>query len=279
MKLQFDARTVAPQEAFEILPAGWYMAEIEKTEEKDTTDGLGKYLEFTLKILAGDYVGRKVFDRLNLVNKSQQAVDIAYQTLSSICHATGRLVVGESHELHGGQLCVKVSVQAARTVNPGTPAEKTYEAKNEVKGYKVLDPNKPEFGPSKNKQGPAPAQQQAAPAWAGQMPATPAAATAAWQPVQPQVQQPVQQAQPPAQQWQQPQGGNNAQPPAAAPPAWAQPQQAQPPAQPPAQMAPPAQPQPPAPPAAGSPPPWATGGQPGAQAGGPPPWQAQQPQG
>jgi hypothetical protein len=35
--------------------------------------------------------GRKIFDRLNLVNaEPDQAVEIAQRTLSAICHATGQ---------------------------------------------------------------------------------------------------------------------------------------------------------------------------------------------
>ena len=44
--------------------------------------------------------GRKIFDRLNLVNASAQTVEIAQRTLSAICHATGRLQVQDSAELH-----------------------------------------------------------------------------------------------------------------------------------------------------------------------------------
>ena len=44
--------------------------------------------------------GRKLFDRLNLVNASAQTVEIAQRTLSAICHATGRMQVQDSQELH-----------------------------------------------------------------------------------------------------------------------------------------------------------------------------------
>ena len=65
-----------------------------------TKDGQGQYLWLELDILDGALAGRKLFDRLNLVNNNPQTVEIAQRTLSAICHACGRMQVKDSEELH-----------------------------------------------------------------------------------------------------------------------------------------------------------------------------------
>ena len=96
----FDATTVDPAAGFELFPAGQYVAQIVSSEMRPTKDGGGQYLWLELDVLEGPLAGRKLFDRLNLVNASAQTVEIAQRTLSAICHATGRLQVQDSQELH-----------------------------------------------------------------------------------------------------------------------------------------------------------------------------------
>ena len=96
----FDATTVDPDIGFEILPPGEYVAQIVQSEMRPTKDGGGQYLWLELDVLEGPQQGRKLFDHLNLVNTNTQSMEIAQRTLSAICHATGRLQVQDSQELH-----------------------------------------------------------------------------------------------------------------------------------------------------------------------------------
>ena len=96
----FDATTVDPATGFELFPVGKYVVQIVGSEMRATKDGGGQYLWLELDVLEGPLAGRKLFDRLNLVNASAQTVEIAQRTLSAICHATGRLQVQDSAELH-----------------------------------------------------------------------------------------------------------------------------------------------------------------------------------
>src|SRR3954468_20230196 len=96
----FDATNVEPAKPLEVLPPGKYPAQIVNSEMRITKDGMGQYLWLEIDVLEGPYQGRKLFDRLNLVNANRQAVDIAQSTLSAICHATGRMQVKDSEELH-----------------------------------------------------------------------------------------------------------------------------------------------------------------------------------
>lgn len=127
--LNFNAASVAPNLAFDPLPPGWYVAMIDESEMKPTKDGTGAYLQIRLNILDPNYANRKVYDRLNLHNSNQVAVNIAQATLSAICHATGRIQVMDSTELHGIPLEVKLSVRNA---------DANYNATNEVKGYRAV---------------------------------------------------------------------------------------------------------------------------------------------
>jgi len=107
----FDATAVDPSSAYEVLPPGKYVVQIVGSEMRPTKDGQGRYLWLELDVLEGPQAGRKLFDRLNLVNPNAQAVEIAQRTLSAICHATGRMQVQDSEELHLAPMLADVTVQ------------------------------------------------------------------------------------------------------------------------------------------------------------------------
>lgn len=201
--INFDASQVAPSVAPEAVPAGWYLCIMTASEMKPTKKNDGAYLETEYTIQSGEYHGRKLFDRMNLQNANQTAVQIAYETLSAICHAVGVIQVADSSQLHGRPLMVRVSLRAAGKGSDGND----YDATNEVKGYKAVDAAAaaaPSYTPA------IPPAAPAAPAWQPPGPPAAPAAAPAWQP------------------------------PAASQPTGAPPPQWQPPAQPAAQ--PPAQP-------------------------------------
>ena len=122
----FNANDVEPNSAFTPLPAGEYQAIISESEMKPTKDGTGQYLQLKLQILNGQHQNRTLFDRLNLVNKNDVAVQIAKGTLSSICRAVGVLEPDDSLELHNKAMCIVVKIKNDQDGNP----------RNEVKGYK-----------------------------------------------------------------------------------------------------------------------------------------------
>lgn len=107
----FDATGIEPTTAYEILPAGKYRAQIVESEMRVTKNGMGQYLWLMLDILEGPQQGRKVFDQLNLVNANPTTVEIAQRTLSAICHATGKLQVNDSEELHLIPMTIQVGVK------------------------------------------------------------------------------------------------------------------------------------------------------------------------
>ncbi len=123
----FNANEVAPSGTFEPLPAGDYPVAIVESAMKPTAAGNGQFLELKLQVLKGEYQNRFLFDRLNLVNQNQKAVDIARGTLSAICRAVGVLTPGDSSELHNKPLVAVVKLRNR---------EDTGEPANDVRGYK-----------------------------------------------------------------------------------------------------------------------------------------------
>ena len=107
--LHFNAATVAPAVPGEVVPAGWYTTHITASETKPTANNNGSFLWLEHTILAPqEFAGRKVFDRLNLNNPNPVAVEIAYRTLSAICHAVGVIQVEDSSQLHNRPMLTKV---------------------------------------------------------------------------------------------------------------------------------------------------------------------------
>jgi hypothetical protein len=107
----FDATSVEPTTAHELLPAGKYRAQIVESEMRVTKNGMGQFLWLMLDILEGEYKGRKIFDQLNLVNPNPTTVEIAQRTLSAICHATGKMHVSDSEELHLIPMTIQVKIR------------------------------------------------------------------------------------------------------------------------------------------------------------------------
>jgi hypothetical protein len=107
----FDATSIEPTTAYELLPAGKYRAQIVESEMRVTKNGMGQFLWLMIDILDGEQKGRKIFDQLNLVNPNPTTVEIAQRTLSAICHATGRMHVSDSEELHLIPMTIQVKIK------------------------------------------------------------------------------------------------------------------------------------------------------------------------
>jgi len=133
--LNFDASQVEPNAPIEVLPPGDYIVQIVGSEMKSTKDETGQMLWLEYDIIDGEFAGRKLWDRLNLVNKNAQAVEIAQRTLSAICRAVGKMAVSDSEELHFKPLIASVKVRPAGPDRNNVQRE----AQNEVKGYKPVN--------------------------------------------------------------------------------------------------------------------------------------------
>ena len=110
---------------FSPIPEGTYKAVIFESEMKQTKTG-GQMLVLTWEIKEGEHTGRRIWDRLNVVNKNPKAESIAKQDLASICMAMGLSGCADSEELHWKDVDIKVVVR---------PPSNGYDASNEIKGY------------------------------------------------------------------------------------------------------------------------------------------------
>lgn len=161
----FDATTIEPNAPRDILPPGKYLAQIIKSEMKDSKSG-GQYLSLEFEVMDGPHARAHLWDILNLVNANAIAQDIAHRTLSSICHATGQMQVSDSEQLHFKPMVVDVKVK---------PSEGQYGPKNQIGGYEAGGGSRATASahPAQKPAYQAPAQQRAAPPAA-------AAATPPW---------------------------------------------------------------------------------------------------
>jgi hypothetical protein len=124
--LNFDATNVPVAKPLVMMPAGDYLGRIVESELQETKSKDGSMLVLEIEIIEpAEFRGRKIFDRLNIQNPNQTAMRIAGETLSAICHAVGKLRVGDSRELHGYPLCITLGIEK----------QEGYDPKNRVKGY------------------------------------------------------------------------------------------------------------------------------------------------
>ncbi len=95
----FDPATVEPQGDFELLSPGKYIVLIEKAEVQQTKARDGHLLFLELKVSAGKYKDRKLFDRINIDNKSTVCVEIGMRCLSALAQAIGLQAVSDDSQL------------------------------------------------------------------------------------------------------------------------------------------------------------------------------------
>ena len=73
----FNANQYEDEGSLDLEPIkpGSYVAAIIESEMKDNSRGTGKFLQLTLQIIEGDYKNRRLWDRLNLINPNETAVE------------------------------------------------------------------------------------------------------------------------------------------------------------------------------------------------------------
>jgi hypothetical protein len=84
----FDGQGYEPQHDFDVLPPGKYECLIEKAGVKQTKKGDGSYLELTLQVIQdGAYKNRKLWDRINIENPSEECQRIGRSKLEALRQA------------------------------------------------------------------------------------------------------------------------------------------------------------------------------------------------
>jgi hypothetical protein len=128
-QFEFNTDSVEKREnSYELLPAGWYTAQVTESEIVPLKSGNGKALKLTIEVLQDGYRGRKVWARLNVRHTNQQAESIAQQQLRELCESIGLARFNDTVELHNKPMQIKVKVRKDETGQ--------YEDQNEVSGFK-----------------------------------------------------------------------------------------------------------------------------------------------
>lgn len=90
------------------IPAGRYVVEIADSSRCPMKDGSGETLELALKIIEGEFAGRKLHDWINRWSSKADKVARAKEKLDQILKACGKSSVDDSEELHGIPIMIKV---------------------------------------------------------------------------------------------------------------------------------------------------------------------------
>jgi hypothetical protein len=141
--------------SFDPLPPGWYSATMAGAELKATKTGTGQYIAIRYDIIGPTHQGRVVFGNLNIRNQSPKAEEIGRQQLGDICRAIGLARVGDTDQLIGHSLMIKLDVEKSEQ----------YGDKNNVKGFKPIEGGAPPVV-AKAAAAPTAAPAKAAPPWA-----------------------------------------------------------------------------------------------------------------
>lgn len=118
---------------FAPLPAGWYTATMTAAEIKATKAGNGSYISVRYDITGPSHAGRVVFGNLNIRNPNPKAEEIGRQQLGDICRSIGLAKVGDTDQLIGHSLMIKLDVEKSEQ----------YGDKNNVKAFKGIEGGAP----------------------------------------------------------------------------------------------------------------------------------------
>lgn len=130
-QFSFETGSVEKRESnYELLPAGWYTAQVTETAIVNLNSGNGQAIKLTFDILSEGYRGRKVWARLNVRHTNPKAETIAQQQLRELCEAIGLARFTDTVELHNKPMQVKIKIRKDDTGQ--------YEDQNDVTGFKPV---------------------------------------------------------------------------------------------------------------------------------------------
>lgn len=115
---------------FDLIPNGWYAAQLVDSKHEAAKSGNGEYLKLEFDLLDAPYANRKVWVNLNLWNANEEAVRIANQQRLELLQALNKPNAQTTEELYAIPVMLKI----------GTREDKSgkYEPQNVVKGFKAI---------------------------------------------------------------------------------------------------------------------------------------------
>lgn len=156
------------------LPAGEYVAVLDKAEIKTTKAGDGQYLNLQFKVVDGQHKGGVFFDIINIANPNAQAVEIGLARLNTLLTIGGLNQCGSTEYLEHARIHI-LAVLGVEEYNGNK--------KNKLIAIKNPNAQQPQAQPVYQQP-----QQQYAPVAQPQQPTMSWQATAPQQPVAPTIQ-------------------------------------------------------------------------------------------
>ena len=98
---------------------------------KDTKAGTGKYIELSMQVVEGQYEGRRLWERLNVYNPSEQAERIARSQLNQLSAAVGRTGTTDTESLHDIPFVISLDI------------DRREPTRNKVMGYSAAGKARP----------------------------------------------------------------------------------------------------------------------------------------
>lgn len=119
--------TLPTPDNFEPLPAGNYVVEVIESDVVDTKTGLGRQMKLTLKVVEGDFDGRRVWANIMVRHQNETAQRIGQQVIASLISAAGIGPIDNTEDLHGIPVIAKVVIEHDKSGQ--------FEPRNTVKGF------------------------------------------------------------------------------------------------------------------------------------------------
>lgn len=137
----YNVDDLGEMQDFSALPEDTYPMVIVKSEMKPNKANTGSYLLLEMDVTSGQYQGRKLFERLNLINPNETAVRIAQQTLGSLCIACGvKGQIADSQQLHNVPFLADVKLEeGSEYQDPKTGEMKKGNPQNKIVKYHAWD--------------------------------------------------------------------------------------------------------------------------------------------
>lgn len=136
--INIDLSNINTEDQSKLLPVGTYQMQIVQSEMRQTKAGDGEYLWLELEILGPKYAGRKFWERLNLFNKNEIAVNVAKKKLAKICASCGIYgTIADTQQLHFKPINVLVKHKENKK---GELEHETFYGDNNVKPEKETAP-------------------------------------------------------------------------------------------------------------------------------------------
>jgi hypothetical protein len=122
-QISVDLTQYEAQDSFDLLPPGWYSAEIINSEIKEGKKG--PYINWTFQIIGKP---NHIWTVTSLGNEVSMKI---LKTMATCCGHRNPNYIADTEELHGKKCMIKVKIK--------TDENGDYEPKNEISGYKPMD--------------------------------------------------------------------------------------------------------------------------------------------